>query len=131
MRGDFVLYTLGVAQSLMLHAKPCLPLQDNAGRRVAGRAGPDADAGRRNRPFEGMKLCLGRRHASYRREMATFVQPWAHLIRDIQCDVQIWQGTKDTWTPPQWPARLPLIWRTCDGHILRKGWVTIRPWPPP
>jgi pimeloyl-ACP methyl ester carboxylesterase len=106
MRGDFVLYALCVAQSLLLHASPAFLFKTM----LSG--APQAEQDLMQTPAaatalrEGMKLCLGRRHASYRREMAAFVQPWAHLIRDIHCDVQIWQGTRDTWTPPAMAAAL-------------------------
>lgn len=100
MRGDLVLRMLGGAQAMMLRANPSFLLKTM----LSGAPSAEQDlmqtpaASRALR--DGMKLCLGPRHASYRTEMAAFVQPWAHLIRDIRCDVEIWQGTEDTWTPP-------------------------------
>ena len=106
MRGDFVLRMLGGAQAMMLRANPSFLLKTM----LSG--APHAEQDLMQTPAasralrEGMKLCLGPRHAAYRSEMSAFVRPWAHLIRDIRCDVKIWQGAEDTWTPPAMASAL-------------------------
>lgn len=49
---------------------------------------------------EGLRTCLGARREAYHRELQTYVQPWSAILKDVASDVDIWQGTQDTWTPP-------------------------------
>lgn len=48
---------------------------------------------------EGMLLCLGRRKQTYHEELRAYVRPWSDVLARVSCDVEIWQGDKDTWTP--------------------------------
>ncbi|MEQ1754372.1 MAG: alpha/beta hydrolase [Micropepsaceae bacterium] len=49
---------------------------------------------------DGLRYCLLLHPSAYRREIDAFVKPWANEISRVKCPVTIWQGTKDTWTPP-------------------------------
>jgi pimeloyl-ACP methyl ester carboxylesterase len=49
---------------------------------------------------EGLRTCLGARRHAYHRELQTYVQPWSAILKDVASDVEIWQGTQDTWAPP-------------------------------
>lgn len=49
---------------------------------------------------EGLRTCLGARRNAYHRELEAYVQPWSAVLKDVASDVDIWQGTQDTWAPP-------------------------------
>jgi pimeloyl-ACP methyl ester carboxylesterase len=57
---------------------------------------PDASAALR----EGLRTCLGARRHAYHRELQAYVQPWSEILKHVASDVDIWQGTQDTWAPP-------------------------------
>lgn len=48
----------------------------------------------------GMRTCLGRRQAAYRRELLAYVRPWAEVLSEIRCSTEIWSGAADDWAPP-------------------------------
>lgn len=48
----------------------------------------------------GLRKCLWQRQAAYRRELLAYVQPWAHVVREVRCDTEIWSGADDDWAPP-------------------------------
>lgn len=49
---------------------------------------------------EGLRRCLGPRHAAYRVELRTYVRPWTDVISAVTQPVDIWIGDEDRWTPP-------------------------------
>lgn len=48
----------------------------------------------------GLRSCLGAHRAAYQRELTAYVRPWADVLDDIRCEVEIVQGGEDNWTPP-------------------------------
>ena len=52
----------------------------------------------------GLRTCLWERQAAYRRELLAYVRPWAHVVREIRCDTEIWSGADDDWAPPAMSA---------------------------
>jgi len=99
-RGDAPLRIMSAVQSalVLIAARPFA--------RAMFRGAPDADFRLLETPaflevfIEGMRQCLGSRGAAYRTELLAYVAPWAPVLRDVQCDIDIWQGADDDWTPP-------------------------------
>ena len=55
---------------------------------------------------EGVRDCLLSRQAEYRIELLAYVRPWAHVLSEVHCETEIWQGSMDNWTPPAMAAAI-------------------------
>lgn len=49
--------------------------------------------------IEGLKTSLGPTRTAYSNAVLTYVQPWAHDLKNIECPVSIHHGTADNWAP--------------------------------
>ncbi len=47
----------------------------------------------------GLKQSLGRDSRAYREAIHTYVNPWAHHLKDIRCPITLHHGTLDNWAP--------------------------------
>ncbi len=99
-RGPISLGVLGVFQSGLLSVAPKALVSTMFRKSCAAEqrllsSKPFADTVTR-----GLRTCLGPHRAAYQRELSEYVSPWADLLDDIRCDVEIVQGAEDDWTPP-------------------------------
>lgn len=53
-----------------------------------------------------MRSSLGPGRAGYVRELRAYVRPWAEIPPTVRCDVQVWHGALDNWTPLGMARRL-------------------------
>lgn len=98
-RGAFALRCLSTVQGVAAAIAPDLMLQTMfANSAPAERLLLDAP-GFRATLKESMRQCLGRRQQAYGDELRAYVRPWADILAGVSCDVEIWQGDQDTWTP--------------------------------
>lgn len=48
----------------------------------------------------GLQNSLVRHPRTYQAVVTAYVQDWSDLIARVDCPVDLWHGTKDTWSPP-------------------------------
>lgn len=69
----------------------------------------------------GLKQSLVHVSAQYRQAIVRYIEPWHELLPKVQCPVQIWHGTLDTWTPFEMGEALNIAFSdrseiiTCEG----------------
>ncbi|ANP47300.1 alpha/beta fold hydrolase [Candidatus Viadribacter manganicus] len=105
-RGALSLQLLTIAQNALLSVAPKAMLQTMFATSAVAERGLLADPSFQTMLVDGMKQCFGSHQRAYQNELIAFVRPWAHLLDNISCDVTIWQGEQDSWTPPAMSAAL-------------------------
>ena len=71
------------------------------------RASPEADKQLLAQPeifdavLNGLRNCLLSRQVGYRIELLTYVRPWTSVVSEVRCATEIWQGSRDDWTPKE------------------------------
>ena len=99
-RGPVALRILSGLQATLISIAPRLVIN------TMFRASPEADkqllAQREvfNAVRNGLRTCLLSRQAAYRIELLAYVRPWANVVSEVRCATEIWQGSRDDWTPP-------------------------------
>lgn len=99
-RGPVALHILSGLQAALIAIAPRLVIS------AMFRASPEADKQLLAQPevfnavSNGLRACLLSRQAAYRVELLAYVRPWANVVSEVRCATQIWQGSRDDWTPP-------------------------------
>ncbi|MBI1648686.1 alpha/beta fold hydrolase [Hyphomicrobium sulfonivorans] len=71
------------------------------------------------RTMEGiLKQCFANGSAGYRREILAYVGPWSSLPTRVKTPTIIWQGGRDSWTPPIMSERLATLLPNAERHLL-------------
>lgn len=52
-----------------------------------------------NAVLNGLRSCLLSRQVGCRIELLAYVRPWANVVNEVRCATEIWQGSRDDWTP--------------------------------
>lgn len=99
-RGPVALHILSGLQAALITIAPRLVIS------AMFRASPEADKQLLAQPevfsavSNGLRACLLSHQAAYRVELLSYVRPWANVVSEVRCATQIWQGSRDDWTPP-------------------------------
>lgn len=97
--GDWSLRLFSAAQASMVALAPSFVIN------TMFRASPDADrALLSSKRFvdvvvSSLRACLGSQQDAYRSELRAYVQPWAHVLDKVECEIEIWAGSDDDWAP--------------------------------
>ena len=99
-RGAVALRILSGLQATLISIAPRLVIN------TMFRASPEADKQLLAQPEafnavrNGLRTCLLSRQAAYRIELLAYVRPWANVVSEVRCATEIWQCSRDEWTPP-------------------------------
>ena len=101
MRRPGLLRLLTSAQGVMARLAPDLMI-----RALFAKAGPSeqallAEDGFRAAMNTALRDSFGPHRQIYLAYVQNYVADWRDTLRHVACPVDIWQGTADTWTPPQ------------------------------
>jgi len=100
LRRPLFLGVLARAQGLMARLAPSTLINLLFARCGASEKALLADPAFQTIIKKGLRNSLVRHPDAYQAYVTAYVQDWSDLIARVDCPVDLWHGTKDTWSPP-------------------------------
>ncbi len=68
--------------------------------------------------ISGLKYSILDHTARYKSELRSYTSAWCADLRHVDAEVQIWQGEKDSWVPPDMSKALATRLPNCRLHMM-------------